>query len=139
MVDNLHFMPRGAVPHNPSELLMGSAIEKLAEELNEAYDLVLFDTPPILAVTDASIIGASCGTNMMVARFDTCKAKEVATANNRFALSGVDIKGVIFNAVQKKVGSYYYDEIFFYGDRLSDYHKPPATGQANVLPSGNSQ
>ena len=137
VVDNLHFMPRGEVPINPSELLMGPMITKLAEELSEAYDLVIFDTPPILAVTDSSIIGAHCGTNMMVARFEACTVKEIAAAKNRFNLNGVDIRGVIFNAVQKKAGSYYYDEVFAYGKDLGDYHKPPARARANLATSQN--
>ena len=137
VVDNLHYMPRGEVPINPSELLMGPMITKLTEELSEAYDLVIFDTPPILAVTDASIIGAHCGTNMMVARFETCTVKEIAAAKNRFNLNGVDIRGVIFNAVQKKAGSYYYDEVFAYGKDLGDYHKLPARARANMAATQN--
>ena len=137
VVDNLHFMPRGEVPINPSELLMGPMITKLAEELSEAYDLVIFDTPPILAVTDASIIGAHCGTNMMVARFEACTVKEITAANNRFNLSGVDIRGVIFNAVQKTAGSYYYDQVFAYGKDIGDYHKAPARARANMAASQN--
>ena len=137
VVDNLYYMPRGEVPINPSELLMSPMITKLAEELSEAYDLVIFDTPPILAVTDSSIIGAHCGTNMMVARFETCTVKEIAAAKNRFNLNGVDIRGVIFNAVQKKAGSYYYDEVFAYGKDLGDYHKPPARARANMAASQN--
>jgi tyrosine-protein kinase Etk/Wzc len=116
---------------------MGPMITKLAEELSEAYDLVIFDTPPILAVTDASIVGAQCGTNMMVARFETCTVKEITAAKNRFNLNGVDIRGVIFNAVQKKAGSYYYDEVFAYGKDLGDYHKSPARARANMAATQN--
>jgi tyrosine-protein kinase Etk/Wzc len=137
VVGNLHYMPRGEVPINPSELLMGPMITKLTEELSEDYDLVIFDTPPILAVTDASIIGAHCGTNMMVARFETCTVKEIAAAKNRFNLNGVDIRGVIFNAVQKKAGSYYYDEVFAYGKDLGDYLKSPAGARANMAATQN--
>ena len=137
VVGNLHYMPRGEVPINPSELLMGPMITKLTEELSEDYDLVIFDTPPILAVTDASIIGAHCGTNMMVARFETCTVKEIAAAKNRFNLNGVDIRGVIFNAVQKKAGSYYYDEVFAYGKDLGDYLKSPARARANMAATQN--
>ena len=137
VVGNLHYMPRGEAPINPSELLMGPMITKLNEELSEDYDLVIFDTPPILAVTDASIIGAHCGTNMMVARFETCTVKEIAAAKNRFNLNGVDIRGVIFNAVQKKAGSYYYDEVFAYGKDLGDYLKSPARARANMAATQN--
>ena len=56
-VENLHFIPRGQIPPNPSELLMHPRFNALMERLSDAYDLVLVDTPPILAVTDAAIIG----------------------------------------------------------------------------------
>ncbi len=116
---------------------MGPTLAKLAEELGGAYDLVFFDTPPILAVTDASIIGTYCGTSMMVARFETCTVKEIAAANSRFNLSGVDVRGVIFNAVEKKSGSYYYDEVFAYGKSYGDYHASPARARANMAATQN--
>jgi tyrosine-protein kinase Etk/Wzc len=88
---------------------MSSQFQSLITDLASDYDLIIFDTPPILAVTDASIVGAYCGTSLMVARFESCSLKEVIAANHRFDLAGVDIKGIVFNAVEKKASSYYYD------------------------------
>ena len=130
-INNLYFMPRGETPANPSELLMDSKFEKMAKKLNEQFDIVIFDTPPILAVTDASIIGNHCSLNMMVARFDTCSSRDVLAAKNRFQLSGVDINGVIFNAVQNKSNSYYYDDVFKYGSALEGYYKTPIKNQSS--------
>ncbi|HCI10670.1 MAG TPA: tyrosine-protein kinase, partial [Alcanivorax sp.] len=65
-VENLHFIPRGQIPPNPSELLMHSRFKALMERLSAEYDLVLVDTPPILAVTDAAIIGQQAGTSLIV-------------------------------------------------------------------------
>jgi tyrosine-protein kinase Etk/Wzc len=109
VVKGLDLLTRGKIPANPSELLMSSQFQSLLTNLASEYDLVIFDTPPILAVTDASIIGSYCGTSLMVARFESCTLKEVLAANHRFDLAGVDIKGVVFNAVEKKSSSYYYD------------------------------
>jgi tyrosine-protein kinase Etk/Wzc len=109
VVKGLDLLTRGKIPTNPSELLMSSQFQSLLTDLASEYDLVIFDTPPILAVTDASIIGSYCGTSLMVARFESCTLKEVIAANHRFDLAGVDIKGVVFNAVEKKSSSYYYD------------------------------
>ena len=128
-VDNLYFMPRGDTPTNPSELLMSSNFEKLAKSLSNTFDLVIFDTPPILAVTDASIIGSYCNLNMMVSRFDLSSTKEVSAAKNRFNLNGIDISGVIFNAIEKKANSYYYDDIFSYSSALEGYYKAPTDSQ----------
>lgn len=130
--DNLHYLPRGKIPNNPSELLMGPIFKKLAEKLSEAYDLVFFDTPPVLAVTDASIIGPHCGTNMLVARFGACTAGEIAAAHDRFRLNGVNIKGAIFNAVQKRAGGYYYGEPSFYSSSLGGYNQASGAASANI-------
>ena len=136
-VDNLYFMPRGKVPSNPSELLMGPMFVKMSKQLSEDYDVIFFDTPPILAVTDASLVGQHCGTNMMVARFGICTETEVATANSRFELNGVATKGIIFNAVEKTTSGYYYDDAFLFSEKLGDYRKLPARERTNMADRKN--
>ncbi|MCO4182524.1 polysaccharide biosynthesis/export family protein [Proteus terrae] len=106
-VDNLDIMTRGQVPPNPSELLMHPRFKELMEWASELYDLVIVDTPPVLAVTDSSIVGALAGTTLMVARFGMNTVKEIDVARNRFEQSGIEVKGVILNATEKKALSYY--------------------------------
>lgn len=106
-VENLHFIGRGKVPPNPSELLMGPALEDLFADLSAAYDLVIVDTPPILAVTDAALIGQHAGISLLVARFGISQKRAVALAKQRFEQSGVKISGVVFNAVEKRSSGYY--------------------------------
>ncbi|HAT24263.1 MAG TPA: tyrosine-protein kinase Wzc [Pantoea septica] len=101
------FLPRGQVPPNPSELLMHRRMGELLDWASKNYDLVLIDTPPILAVTDASIIGKLAGTSLMVARFETNTAKEIDVSFKRFAQNGIEIKGVILNAVVRKAANAY--------------------------------
>ncbi|MGP4036935.1 tyrosine-protein kinase Wzc [Pantoea agglomerans] len=101
------FLPRGQVPPNPSELLMHRRMGELLEWASKNYDLVLIDTPPILAVTDASIIGKLAGTSLMVARFEANTTKEVDVSFKRFAQNGIEIKGVILNAVVRKAANSY--------------------------------
>ncbi|MCV5960330.1 tyrosine-protein kinase, partial [Escherichia coli] len=74
---------------------------------NENYDLVILDTPPILAVTDAAIIGNYSGTTLLVARFELNSPKEIEVSIKRFEQSGVHIKGCILNGMIKKASSYY--------------------------------
>lgn len=100
-------MTRGQVPPNPSELLMHPRFKELMEWASELYDLVIVDTPPVLAVTDPSIVGALAGTTLMVARFGMNTVKEIDVARNRFEQSGIEVKGVILNATEKKALSYY--------------------------------
>ncbi|WP_139685866.1 polysaccharide biosynthesis tyrosine autokinase [Vibrio tasmaniensis] len=104
-VDNLDIITRGQVPPNPSELLMHPRFADLMEWASKEYDLVIIDTPPVLAVTDPSIVGAFAGTTLMVARFGLNTIKEIDVARNRFEQSGIEVKGVIFNAIEKKASS----------------------------------
>ncbi|RBM34215.1 polysaccharide biosynthesis tyrosine autokinase [Vibrio tarriae] len=106
-VENLAIITRGQVPPNPSELLMHKRMEELLQWAAQHYDLVIVDTPPVLAVTDPSIVGAHAGTTLMVARFGQNTAKEIDVARHRFEQSGIEVKGVIFNAVEKKASSTY--------------------------------
>jgi tyrosine-protein kinase Etk/Wzc len=100
-IENLDFISRGKIPPNQSELLIGEGFSKLITELSAQYDLVIIDTPPILAVTDPLIIVHHAGTALMQARLEQSRIKEIAAAAKRFELNGIDIKGVIFNDVEK--------------------------------------
>ncbi|UIJ40631.1 polysaccharide biosynthesis tyrosine autokinase [Vibrio kanaloae] len=106
-VDNLDILTRGQVPPNPSELLMHPRFAELMEWASKEYDLVIVDTPPVLAVTDPSIVGAFAGTTLMVARYAQNTVKEIDVARNRFEQSGIEVKGVIFNAIEKTASSSY--------------------------------
>jgi tyrosine-protein kinase Etk/Wzc len=104
--ESLYFIPRGKVPPNPSELLMNARFTALLEKLKPLYDMIIIDTPPILAVTDAAIIGSHAGTSMMVVRFGLNQIREIALAKGRFEQNGIEIKGAIFNAVERRHGGY---------------------------------
>lgn len=78
------YIGRGQVPPNPAELLMHPRFEKLLAWASAKYDLVIIDTPPILAVTDAAIIGRYAGTTLLVARFESNTVKEIEVSITRF-------------------------------------------------------
>lgn len=106
---NLYILPSGPIPPNPSELLGSKAMQHFMKDALEEFDLIMFDTPPVLAVTDAQILGNLCqGTVLVVSSGKTekdslLKTKELLTATNGRLL------GVVLNnkKVDKK-GSYYY-------------------------------
>ena len=106
-IDNLHFISRGQVPPNPSELLMHANFRELLAQLSERYDLVIIDTPPLLAVTDAAIVGREAGISLIVTRFGVNPAKEIELTIRRFAQNGIELKGAVFNGVEKRAASYY--------------------------------
>jgi tyrosine-protein kinase Etk/Wzc len=106
-VEGLHFIARGKVPPNPSELLMHPSFAAVLEKLLPMYDLVIIDTPPILAVTDAAVIGHHAGTTLLVVRFGLNQPREIALAKQRFEQNNVVVKGTIFNAVERRSTGYY--------------------------------
>lgn len=101
------YIGRGQIPPNPAELLMHTRFSDMIEWASSNYDLVIVDTPPILAVTDAAIIGRYAGTTLLVARFEANTTKEISVSVKRFEQSGVNVKGCILNGVLKKASSYY--------------------------------
>ncbi|HFT3614793.1 TPA: polysaccharide biosynthesis tyrosine autokinase [Klebsiella quasipneumoniae] len=101
------YISRGMAPPNPAELLMHRRFGELLNWASENYDIVVLDTPPILAVTDAAVIGNYAGTTLMVARFELNTAKEIEVGIKRFEQTGVVVKGCILNGVVKKASSYY--------------------------------
>lgn len=111
---------RGQVPPNPAELLMHQRFDSLLNWASKHYDLVIVDTPPILAVTDAAIIGRYAGTVLLVARFEANTVKEIEVSVKRFEQSGIVIKGCILNGVVKKASSYYGYGYNHYGYSYSD-------------------
>lgn len=106
-LDNVDFIARGAVPPNPAELLMHDRFADLIKNVSANYDLIIIDSPPVLAVTDAAIIGQYAGTNLLVARFGQNTVQEVELARQRFAQNGVIIKGAILNCMEKRAANAY--------------------------------
>ncbi|CAH5632525.1 Putative tyrosine-protein kinase in cps region [Klebsiella pneumoniae] len=106
-IAGLEFISRGMIPPNPAELLMHQRMGEFLNWANEHYDMVILDTPPILAVTDAAVIGNYAGTTLLVARFELNTIKEMTIAFKRFDQSGINVKGCILNGIVKKASSYY--------------------------------
>ncbi|MBC3208254.1 polysaccharide biosynthesis tyrosine autokinase [Pseudomonas sp. SWRI111] len=119
-VDNLHFISRGQVPPNPSELLMHANFRELLAQLSDLYDLVIIDTPPLLAVTDAAIVGREAGISLIVTRFGVNPAKEIELTIRRFAQNGIELKGAVFNGVEKRAASYYGGNGYYNYEYASD-------------------
>ncbi|WP_323505658.1 polysaccharide biosynthesis tyrosine autokinase [Klebsiella pneumoniae] len=117
------FIARGAVPPNPAELLMHKNFDALLSWASQNYEIVVLDTLPILAVTDAAIIGNYVGTTLLVARFEQNTAKEIEVSVRRFEQSGVIVKGCILNGIIKKASSYYSYGYNHYGYTYTDNKK----------------
>ena len=120
-VEGLHVMTRGDTPPNPSELLMTPSLGEILDWASKHYDQVIVDSPPVLAVTDAVIVGQLCGIALMIARFSESAHKEIIVAANRLRQNGVNLRGSILNAVEKRASSYYgYGGYYAYDYRKTD-------------------
>ena len=107
VMPGLDFISCGTVPPNPSELLMQPEFQELIEWGADKYDLVVIDSPPILSVTDATLIGRHAGINMLVAKHEMTTTKELLATIRRCKQSGVMVKGCILNGVVHRASGYY--------------------------------
>lgn len=114
-IDNLDVLSSGPVPPNPSEMLGSRKMISLLEELSERYDILLFDTPPVLAVTDAMIISSLCDGVILVVNSGKVKKDLVKKAKAQLEHVNARILGVVLNNLQldKNQSSNYY----YYGER----------------------
>lgn len=105
---NLDFIPTGSIPPNPSELLLHERFGNLLASISKHYDHVIIDSPPILAVTDASIIGRMASATLMVVRAGQHPMRELEQSVTRLTQAGVHLKGVVFNDLPESSSRYGY-------------------------------
>jgi capsular exopolysaccharide synthesis family protein len=110
-IRNLQVLTSGPVPPNPSELLDASRMDRLLEQLREHYDIVLIDTPPVLAVSDAQIMATRCDGVLLVVNARGAKRREAMKAREALLLVQARIVGVALNGTPPKEGyAYEYSE-----------------------------
>lgn len=121
-VTDLYFLPTGRYPPNPSELLMRAELSRLVDWCGENFDLTIFDTPPVLAVTDPVIVSRSTGATIFVARHDVTQLAEVEASIKTFSAAGLRLSGAVLNGFdpRKARGRYGYGYGYGYGYRY-DY------------------
>lgn len=110
-VEGITLIACGDIPPNPSELLMRSTFDELLRWANKTYDVVLLDTPPLLAVTDGIVACRHAGSVFLTARFEQTSLHEISLSTQRLAQSDIALNGVLINSVVRKAstaGSYCY-------------------------------
>jgi len=107
---NLYILPSGPIPPNPSELLGSRAMNHFLESALEEFDIVLFDTPPVLAVTDAQVLGNICQGSVLVVSSGTTDKEAVVKTKELLSATTGKILGVVLNnkKIDKKSNYYYY-------------------------------
>ena len=110
---NFDFIATGTIPPNPSELLLHERFGIFLESVSQHYDHVIIDSPPILAVTDAAIIGRMASATLMIVKAGQHPMRELEQSTKRLLQAGVDIKGIVFNDVPESTSNYGYGKYIY--------------------------
>lgn len=110
--EGLYIITSGAIPPNPSELLASKRMNKLIAELEEQFDLIIFDMPPVIAVTDAQVMSSKADGTIFVVNKDGADKEMVTKSKELLEKVKANVIGVVFNRVELKGDNYYY----YYGE-----------------------
>jgi capsular exopolysaccharide synthesis family protein len=124
-----HFLSAGTPGRDPSRVLKSARLSELISRLRQTYDLVIIDTPPVLPVADALIMGRWADGAVMAARFDASRLPLVERANRQLALAGIPVLGVVVNGVRGQdaaYGNYAYSYNYYPGRNEKSAENPSA-------------
>ncbi|MBT9281092.1 MAG: CpsD/CapB family tyrosine-protein kinase [Hydrogenibacillus schlegelii] len=108
-VPGLSLLTAGPIPPNPSELLASQAMRRLVTRLYERYDLVIFDSPPLLAVSDAQIISSFVDGVVLVIKAHATRREHVLKAKDLLTKANAHVLGVVLNQKRReRDGDYAY-------------------------------
>lgn len=109
--DNVYILTSGATPPNPAELISSKRMEQLIEEMERVFDLVIFDTPPVLAVADSQIMAGKVDGTLFVLRKGVDTKEQIQSANERMESVNANVLGAIYNRIEPNDDAYYYEYI----------------------------
>lgn len=110
--ENLSVLSSGKIPPNPSEMLGSKAMERLLDSLKQTYDVIILDTAPLLAVTDAQVLSTKADGTVIVVKAEKTKKDSVLQAKALLEKVGANIVGVVLNGIENNRKKYYY----YYGN-----------------------
>lgn len=109
MVDNLSILTSGPKPPNPSELLGSTRMNQVIEEARHLYDVIIFDMPPVVTVTDAQIMASKADGTLLVVRENVTRKDALTKAKDLLEMVQARVLGVVYNGTKDvKDQSYYY-------------------------------
>lgn len=111
-IDNLSIITSGPKPPNPSELLGSNRMEELLEQMHAKYDIILFDMPPVMAVTDAQLLASKADGTLVVIREGTTKKEEAIKTKKLLELVDANVLGTVYNGTARIADQGYY---YYYG------------------------
>lgn len=121
--DNLYIITAGVIPPNPSELVGSQKMRRFIRDAGELYDMVLIDSPPAGAVTDAAVLSNHADGTLMAIAFDSTKIDMSKQAKALLDNVNANIIGTVMTKVPQKgrgyYGGYYYNASYAYGVNTS--------------------
>ncbi|MGW6301706.1 CpsD/CapB family tyrosine-protein kinase [Peribacillus butanolivorans] len=105
---NLDILTSGPIPPNPSELLNSKAMETAINGLKGIYDYIIFDTPPVLLVTDSQIVANKCDGVIMVVASGKTNKQSAVKAKELLEKANTALLGVVLNGMESDTSNYYY-------------------------------
>jgi capsular exopolysaccharide synthesis family protein len=107
-IENLYVLTSGPIPPNPAELLASKAMELFIEDAYRDFDVILFDTPPVLAVSDAQILANRCDGTILVVYSGRSEKDQVIKVKDILQSAKSKLLGVVLNHKDIKSNNYYY-------------------------------
>lgn len=126
----LDILSSGPVPPNPSELLGSPAMVDLLAKLEASYDVVLLDTPPLLPVTDATILTRLVGGALVIVGADRIHRAQLAESLETLETAEAQLYGLVLNKIARRDAKPYVYESGYYSSKLTDEWQLPAAAGA---------
>jgi polysaccharide biosynthesis transport protein len=143
-VSNVTLLPAGTPPPNPAELLGSREMQRLIDQLKEISDIVLFDSPPALAVADSVVLSSRVDGVLLVIAFGETKKANTRKAQELLARANAHVLGTVLNRMESPSNGYYYGK--YYVPATIDSMSDPVIGSGTsriddtaALPSGTSE
>jgi len=120
-IQNIWLLSSGMIPPNPVELLNSKKMKDMMEEIKKGFDVILIDTPPVLAVVDAAEVSALADSTVIVVKAAKTTNRAFCTAVEKLRQARAKIMGVLYNEMKVKSGDYYYMDYYrSYGSYETD-------------------
>ena len=106
-IANLYVLTSGPIPPNPAELLASTLMGSVIEELKKEFDIIIFDAPPLLSVTDAQSLSNKCDGKLLIVNSGVAENESVLKAKSSLEASKANILGVVLNNYKMPLHQYY--------------------------------
>jgi capsular exopolysaccharide synthesis family protein len=134
-IDGLLVVPSGPIPPNPAELLGSVRLDAMMRLLRSSADVVIYDTPPMMPVTDSLLIASKADWTLLVARAQRVRREMLVSNVRTLREAGVNLAGVLLNMVQRSRMASYYQYYYYYGYGTP---RPGSNGHKNGKGSGSN-